>query len=247
MAVYLGAEGGVMRNKLSIFFAVLLATNVAAAKEIDFDTVVTWNDNVLYQAVEEVGFNELSSDERRAKFNLMVDLLQKKSFSLRYATQVCLDKCAKSLEEARMKSVCGNVADALITVNNRLESGGVVPRRLENNPVRQADGTYKVYNDSGEFYALYEVGNKVPESLKQYLNICELEQSGRTKLENFRGVAFATVSNEPIALLFAGREEFLESRCMVDKYASYGVSMYVLNSKRASLWVTDWKDFGTRK
>ena len=231
-----------MKKLLVFLCAMVVFTGVVGAKSIEFNTVITWNDDVILQALDEVGFDRYDRGEIRVKLGIIVDLLKKKSFSLQYATQKCLNRCAteKSLEESRAKGLCGNIADALIKVNNRLESGGVVPRRLENNPVRQDDGTYKVYSTSGEYYAIYETRNKVPENLKAHLDICTVD-TDKVQPEMFRGVVFHVSSNRPIALLYLGDDYLLRGKCAISEYASFDFVVNGQDASRGSLLVFDWE------
>lgn len=118
-----------MKRNILFVGAVMLATTVAVAKTIDFDTVINWNSGVISAALEQSGFigsNNAAWDVRVTHERILDELVKKQSFSLRDATRVCLDKCNMSdfLKNGRGQSgkkcpeLCTGFADALVAVNN---------------------------------------------------------------------------------------------------------------------------------
>ncbi|MBO7559587.1 MAG: hypothetical protein J6T27_00305 [Alphaproteobacteria bacterium] len=107
----------------------VLSTGIAFAKNIDFDTVIKWNSEVISTALTKAGFITSSNaawDVRKTHERILDELVKKQSFSLRQATQVCLDKCNMSdfLKNGRGQSgkkcpdLCTGFVDALIAENN---------------------------------------------------------------------------------------------------------------------------------
>lgn len=107
----------------------VLSTGIAFAKNIDFDTVIKWNSEVISTALTKAGFitsNNAAWDVRKTHERILDELVKKQSFSLRQATQVCLDKCNMSdfLKNGRGQSgkkcpdLCEDFTNALVTVNN---------------------------------------------------------------------------------------------------------------------------------
>lgn len=108
-----------MKKSLIFAGAIFLTSNIAIAKTIDFDTPITWNPNVVEQALDNSGFSETILISSYISY----ELLNKESFSVYDATRVCLEKCELSndLKEIREKcpKLCYRFAWDLINENNR--------------------------------------------------------------------------------------------------------------------------------
>lgn len=77
----------------------LLAVPAWGAVPINFDTVVQWNSAVIERALDNVGLIRSSDAHEEVRLTgqrILRDLLKKSIFSLRTATQVCLDDCNMS-------------------------------------------------------------------------------------------------------------------------------------------------------
>ena len=112
-----------------IFILSLLIPTVALAVKIDFDTPLKWNANVITTALTRAGL----VDSRGAHFDVIItrnrileDLLKRDTFSLRDATEVCMDKCnmsdflRKGLGQSHQKcpAICTSFVSNMVKVNN---------------------------------------------------------------------------------------------------------------------------------
>ena len=87
--------------KKHILFAgvAILASTVAIAKTIGFDTPVRWNTLVIQTSLNDVGlFGSYGYhyDVQATYHRILKDLLERDTFSCRTATEVCLTHCNKS-------------------------------------------------------------------------------------------------------------------------------------------------------
>ena len=184
----------------------VLSTGIAVAKNIDFDTVIKWNSEVISTALTKAGFITSSNaawDVRKTHERILDELVKKQSFSLRQATQVCLDKCNMSdfLKNGREKKkkkcpdLCEDFTNALVTVNNEFTKTEKTVSNSTSLVERQKDGTVKVYSADKNYYALVgERFNNLHPSLQKYANICGFGAATS-------GIVFETKNNKAIALL----------------------------------------------
>lgn len=104
--------------------------SMAVAKTINFDTPVEWNSRVIEHALDKSGFiggSGANWDVRTTRNRILQDLLNRKSFSLKDATQVCLNKCDMSdfLRNGRGSSgkkcaaLCNEFTKAILVENNK--------------------------------------------------------------------------------------------------------------------------------
>lgn len=203
-----------MKKTLLIAGMIAAPLSTAVAKIINFDTPVEWNSKVIEQALNKAGFIKdggANWDVRVTHDRILQDLLKRKSFSLKDATQVCLNKCNMSdfLKNGRGASgkkcpeLCEEFTKALQSVNNTFKSTGAVPIGNDGLVEKRGNGMTKMYSKDKQFYMLYSgdnseepwVTSKGTAGLSQYKNICK---SGN---ESVDGVVFDAKSNKPIALM----------------------------------------------
>lgn len=218
-----------MKKKLLLTSVALLSTGIAFAKNVDFDTVIKWNSEVISAALTKAGFIATSNaafDVRKTHERILNELVKKQSFSLRQATQVCLDKCNMSdmLKNGRGQSgkkcpeLCTGFVDALISVNNEFTKTKNITAGNEGLVVKQADGTLKIYSADKKYYAICSHGSQVQSLAKKYSNICKYDSE--YVAINDAGVVFETKANKPIALLgmYYGDGPEIINICSVTEY-----------------------------
>lgn len=217
-----------MKKKLLLTSVALLSTGIAFAKNVDFDTVIKWNSEVISAALTKAGFIATSNaafDVRKTHERILNELVKKQSFSLRQATQVCLDKCNMSdmLKNGRGQSgkkcpeLCTGFVDSLVSVNNEFTKAGNKTLSNKGLVVKQADGTFKVYSADKKYYAIYYSTNA---GIKKYLGICKYNATGRGWEPEI--VVFETNKNTPVALLGIDGEDggvWTNTLCAVGRYA----------------------------
>ncbi|MBO7066748.1 MAG: hypothetical protein J6W40_03950 [Alphaproteobacteria bacterium] len=217
-----------MKKNLLVASVVLLSTGIAFAKPIDFNTIITWNSDVISQALTRAGFLGTSGaawDVRVTHERILDALVKKHSFSLRDATQVCMDKCNLSdfLKNGRGKSgkkcpdLCSGFADALIAVNNEYAQTGGVSANSNGLVTRFANRTYKVYSRDRRYYAMtyYWDKDSMP---KKYVRLCQPDAENLTYSADT--VVFESATNNPIALLQEVGEDCAagtEQLCAIDE------------------------------
>ena len=194
-----------MKKKLFIASLMGMASTIAVAKTIDFNTVIRWNSEVVKTALERAGFlgtNDAYQDVRLTYNRILKELLSKQSFSAQYATQVCMDKCNLSdfLKNGRGRSgkkcpeLCADFADQLVAVNNEFSNTGNLGTSEDGLVIHQADGTLKVYSGDKQYYALCtRSADAFPKSIEDRFYGKGPRQNG------ISGIVFETKTNKAIA------------------------------------------------
>ena len=208
--------------KKTLVIAGVISTSIVTANAVtvNYDTAVSWSSGVIEQALTKSGFigsSGANRDVRLTRNRILEELLKKKSFSLRTATQVCLDKCNLSdfLKNGRGASgkkcpeLCKGFTDALVSVNNSYKPTGTGLVGLRQ---KVSDGVYKIYSKDKKYYALTI---KDCSTLNKYKHVC-----GEAKDEIYpTAVVFIAQSNTPIALLtYYTINDDLPTVCVNDKY-----------------------------
>lgn len=193
----------------------VLSTGIAFAKNIDFDTVIKWNSEVISTALTKAGFITSSNaawDVRKTHERILDELVKKQSFSLRQATQVCLDKCNMSdfLKNGRGQSgkkcpdLCEDFTNALVTVNNEFTK---TDRQINNTGAYSPSG--KVYDKNKKFYALQDAASV------HNLDYDDIEK-GRWNKEKCTWKVFEFDTNKQIGVC----DNYYESRSNNDLFGS---------------------------
>lgn len=215
-----------MKKYLFVAGMVAAPLTAAIAKSIDFDTPVKWNGDVVEQALNQAGFlgaSDAYHDVRVTHQRILSELLKKNTFSLRDATQVCLDKCSLSdfLKNGRGASgkkcpdLCKGFSDALVSVNNTFTKTGILPIGHSGLVTKLPDGTYKIYSEDKEYYALVKHEGK-PALYDQYPNVCNPEC-----ISGFdpTGVLFESKSQKPVGYLSQrATDDHMQSCCFAKEY-----------------------------
>ena len=122
-----------MKKTLLIAGMIAAPISMAVAKTINFDTPIEWNSKVIEQALNKAGFigdSGANWDVRVTHDRILTELLNRKSFSLKDATQVCLNKCNMSdfLKNGRGSSgkkcpeLCNEFMKTILVENNKQTS-----------------------------------------------------------------------------------------------------------------------------
>lgn len=118
-----------MKKKIFILGVFVTSSTALFAKQIDFDTPVKWNSDVIASALTNSGFVDSGSanwDVKVTRQRILADLLEQETFSLRTAATVCMNKCNMSdfLRQGRGQShkkcpeLCTSFVNNIIKVNN---------------------------------------------------------------------------------------------------------------------------------
>ncbi|MDE5615835.1 MAG: hypothetical protein K2I81_03320 [Alphaproteobacteria bacterium] len=189
-----------MKKTLLIAGMIAAPISMAVAKTINFDTPVEWNSKVVEQALNKAGFiggSGANWDVRVTHDRILTELLNRKSFSLKDATQVCLNKCNMSdfLKNGRGSSgkkcpeLCKGFTDSLTSVNNSLKNAAKSTGSLEK---KQSNGIVKIWTKDKKYYSVIISDSSMRQ---KYKNVCDAEEGWAA------AVVFITQSNKAIGLL----------------------------------------------
>lgn len=225
-----------MKKTLLIAGMIAAPISMAVAKTINFDTPVEWNSKVIEQALNKAGFigdSGANWDVRVTHDRILTELLNRKSFSLKDALDVCLNKCDMSdfLKNGRGSSgkkcseLCKGFTDSLTSVNNSFKSTGKSTNNTSNLVENLSDGTLKVWTLDKKYYALYGTASKgfykQHSSLQKYNNICNWHTNSINGMYEPLFVVFDARANKSIALLgldTADKAYNILHLCAIDGY-----------------------------
>lgn len=177
--------------------------SMAVAKTINFDTPVQWNSKVIEQALDKSGFiggSGANWDVRTTRNRILQDLLNRKSFSLKDATQVCLNKCNMSdfLKNGRGSSgkkcpeLCDEFTKAILVENNKqttMPSANGQSSAFSNLQGKAIDVCRRLMSDAQKSGMSYPVlcGGKCARWLGQddVVTITDLEHTKEYKVDDF--------------------------------------------------------------
>ena len=192
-----------MKKTLLIAGMIAAPISMAVAKTINFDTPVEWNSKVVEQALNKAGFiggSGANWDVRVTHDRILTELLNRKSFSLKDATQVCLNKCNMSdfLKNGRGSSgkkcpeLCDEFTKTILVENNKqttMPSANGQSSAFSNLQGKAIDVCRRLMSDAQKSGMSYPVlcGGKCARWLGQddVVTITDLVQTKEYKVDDF--------------------------------------------------------------
>lgn len=194
-----------MKKTLLIAGMIAAPISVVMAKNIGFDTRVSWNSNVISKALNQSGFSGASDamwDVRITHKRILEELVKNRKavFSLRDAGQVCLDKCSLSniLKEGKGKSgkkcsaLCDEFTKTILVENNKqttMPSANGQSSAFSNLQGKAIDVCRRLMSDAQKSGVSYPVlcGGKCARWLGQddVVTITDLERTKEYKVDDF--------------------------------------------------------------
>ena len=95
------------------------ATLPTFAKNINPDTQITWNSNVVVEAAIAAGLNAFTTQNYDVYNEILSVLLDADTFSVIYATEICKEICSTHISEKICQKACEDFGNELVEENNR--------------------------------------------------------------------------------------------------------------------------------